>query len=71
MTTAAPKLAVSRLQAGYGDVQVLWDVTSRGRRGRAGLSDRLERRRQDHADALHLGAALDRPRAASRSMAGT
>jgi branched-chain amino acid transport system ATP-binding protein len=25
--TAAPKLAISRLQAGYGDVQVLWDVT--------------------------------------------
>jgi branched-chain amino acid transport system ATP-binding protein len=24
---AAPKLSVSRLQAGYGDVQVLWDVT--------------------------------------------
>ena len=27
MTTAAPKLAVSHLQAGYGDVQVLWDMT--------------------------------------------
>ena len=27
MTTAAPKLAISRLQAGYGDVQVLWDVS--------------------------------------------
>jgi branched-chain amino acid transport system ATP-binding protein len=27
VTGAAPKLAVSRLQAGYGDVQVLWDVT--------------------------------------------
>jgi branched-chain amino acid transport system ATP-binding protein len=25
--TAAPKLRVSHLQAGYGDVQVLWDVT--------------------------------------------
>ncbi|MEA3071545.1 MAG: branched-chain amino acid transport system ATP-binding protein, partial [Alphaproteobacteria bacterium] len=23
----APKLAIERLQAGYGDVQVLWDVT--------------------------------------------
>jgi branched-chain amino acid transport system ATP-binding protein len=27
VTTAPPKLSVSRLQAGYGDVQVLWDVT--------------------------------------------
>ena len=27
VTAAAPKLSVSRLQAGYGDVQVLWDVT--------------------------------------------
>ena len=27
MTAGAPKLAIERLQAGYGDVQVLWDVT--------------------------------------------
>ncbi|MFZ1096043.1 MAG: ATP-binding cassette domain-containing protein, partial [Xanthobacteraceae bacterium] len=27
MTVGAPKLAIARLQAGYGDVQVLWDVT--------------------------------------------
>ena len=27
MTNTAPKLRVSHLQAGYGDVQVLWDVT--------------------------------------------
>ena len=27
MTSGAPKLAIERLQAGYGDVQVLWDVT--------------------------------------------
>ena len=27
MTETAPKLRVSHLQAGYGDVQVLWDVT--------------------------------------------
>ena len=27
MTQAAPKLAVANLQAGYGDVQVLWDIT--------------------------------------------
>ncbi len=27
MTAATPKLAISHLQAGYGDVQVLWDVT--------------------------------------------
>src|SRR5215831_1840467 len=27
VTEVAPKLCVSHLQAGYGDVQVLWDVT--------------------------------------------
>src|SRR5262249_57911029 len=27
VTNTAPKLRVSHLQAGYGDVQVLWDVT--------------------------------------------
>ncbi len=27
MTNASPKLSVSHLQAGYGDVQVLWDVS--------------------------------------------
>jgi branched-chain amino acid transport system ATP-binding protein len=27
VSAAAPKLAIARLQAGYGDVQVLWDVT--------------------------------------------
>jgi branched-chain amino acid transport system ATP-binding protein len=27
VNTSAPKLAVSHLQAGYGDVQVLWDIT--------------------------------------------
>ena len=27
MSARAPKLAIARLQAGYGDVQVLWDVT--------------------------------------------
>jgi branched-chain amino acid transport system ATP-binding protein len=27
VTVGAPKLAIARLQAGYGDVQVLWDVT--------------------------------------------
>ena len=27
MTEVAPKLCASHLQAGYGDVQVLWDVT--------------------------------------------
>lgn len=27
MTDAVPKLSVSGLQAGYGDVQVLWDIT--------------------------------------------
>ena len=27
MTNSAPKLRISHLQAGYGDVQVLWDVT--------------------------------------------
>src|SRR5215204_2047830 len=25
--SAAPKLAIKNLQAGYGDVQVLWDIT--------------------------------------------
>jgi branched-chain amino acid transport system ATP-binding protein len=33
VNTAAPKLAVTRLQAGYGDVQVLWDVTLEVRAG--------------------------------------
>ena len=27
MSAATPKLALAHLQAGYGDVQVLWDVT--------------------------------------------
>jgi branched-chain amino acid transport system ATP-binding protein len=27
MTETAPKLRVSGLQAGYGDVQVLWDIS--------------------------------------------
>jgi branched-chain amino acid transport system ATP-binding protein len=33
VTVAAPKLSVSRLQAGYGDVQVLWDATIEVRAG--------------------------------------
>ena len=52
-----PKLSVTSLQAGYGDVQVLWDVSLEVARRRAGLHHRLERRRQDHADALPVGAA--------------
>ena len=55
--SASPKLQVSHLQAGYGDVQVLWDIQPRGGGGRARLHRRLERRRQDHADALHFRAA--------------
>ena len=42
---------------------------SRGRRGRARLYRRLERRRQDHADALPLRAAQAVPPVASRSTA--
>ena len=33
MSAAAPKLLVSNLQAGYGDVQVLWDVSLEVRTG--------------------------------------
>ena len=58
--SAAPKLSVtqpaSRLWRRAGAV----GRQPRGRRGRAGLHHRLERRRQDHADALPLRAAFDR-----------
>ena len=55
---AAPqKLTVASLQAGYGDVQVLWDISLEVAAGELVCIDRLERGRQDHADALPVRAA--------------
>ena len=55
MSVTAQKLSVVKVQAGYGDVQVLWDVSLEVGSGRARLHHRLERRRQDHIDALPVG----------------
>ena len=61
MTATADQalLQVEGLQSGYGEIQVLWGIDLQVRDRRDHRADRLQRRRQDDADARAVGPGPD------------